>query len=151
MTSDALYLRTQYALPWALLGALLAGAAFAAAFAVQDASLRWVFLLPAVLFLALPLAFSSLSVAVGPGEARIRFGWIGPRKRIDLRKARAVRPVRNSWLIGWGIRWFPGGWMWNVWGLDAVEIEYRDGRKFRIGTDEPAALARALQGAMGPE
>jgi hypothetical protein len=34
--------------------------------------------------------------------------------------------------------------MFNVWGLDAVEIEQRNGKRFRIGTGEPADLVAAL-------
>ena len=30
--------------------------------------------------------------------------------------------VRNKWWHGWGVRWVPGGSMYNVWGLDAVEL-----------------------------
>ena len=33
----------------------------------------------------------------------------------------AVREVRNRWIQGWGIRKISRGWMYNVWGLDAVE------------------------------
>jgi hypothetical protein len=34
--------------------------------------------------------------------------------------------------------------MWNISGLDAVELDYLDGRKFRIGTDQPEELADAI-------
>jgi hypothetical protein len=34
--------------------------------------------------------------------------------------------------------------MYNVWGLDAVELELQSGKKFRIGTDEPAELLAIL-------
>ena len=38
----------------------------------------------------------------------------------------------------------PGGWIWNVSGLDAVELLLGDGRVLRVGTDEPEALSRAI-------
>ncbi len=38
----------------------------------------------------------------------------------------------------------PWGWMFNVSGLDAVDIELKDGGRFRIGTDEPEELVRAI-------
>ena len=44
-----------------------------------------------------------------------------------------------------GIKWTPHGWMWNISGLDAIELTYHDGKKFRIGTDEPEALLEALK------
>jgi hypothetical protein len=37
------------------------------------------------------------------------------------------------------------GWLYNVAGLDAVEIETTEGDVIRIGTDEPDRLANALQ------
>ena len=35
--------------------------------------------------------------------------------------------------------------VWNISGLDAVELTYHNGKKFRIGTDEPEALLEALK------
>jgi hypothetical protein len=43
-----------------------------------------------------------------------------------------------------GIRLSPGGVLWNVSGLDAVELSLDGGRRFRVGTDEPRALAAAI-------
>ena len=36
------------------------------------------------------------------------------------------------------------GWMYNVWGLDAVQLELQSGKSFRIGTDDPDGLVAAL-------
>lgn len=101
--------------------------------------------LPFAVLLYVTLAFPSLTIEVVPGEARLRFGLIGPRKRIPLAGLRTAEPVRNSWLTGFGIRWFPGGWMWNIWGLSAAELTFEGRRgRFRIGTDRPGELAAAL-------
>ena len=43
-----------------------------------------------------------------------------------------------------GIRLTRHGWMWNISGLDAVELEYKDGKKFRIGTNQPQKLCQAI-------
>lgn len=87
---------------------------------------------------------SVMRVTVTADAIVVAFGRGWPKKRIDRSDVLAHRPVRNSWILGWGIRWFPGGTMWNVWGLDAVELELRSGRRFRIGTDDPDALVAAL-------
>ena len=42
----------------------------------------------------------------------------------------------------------PHDWLYNVSGLDAVEIVRISGKKFRVGTDEPRALVAALKAAM---
>jgi hypothetical protein len=39
--------------------------------------------------------------------------------------------------------------MFNVSGLDAVEIEQTDGKGFRIGTDEPKRLEAAIRKIAG--
>jgi len=97
-----------------------------------------------VLLVIVVLAFSRLTVTVEHEEVRIAFGLGWPRKRFARAEIVSHQPVRNSWLNGWGIRWIKGGSMWNVWGLDAVELELTTGKKFRIGTDEPKRLGAAL-------
>ena len=52
---------------------------------------------------------------------------------------------KNRWYNGWGIRLIPRGWIFNVSGFDAVEIQMKNGRRYRIGTDEPEALLAAIQ------
>ncbi len=88
--------------------------------------------------------FSRLTVTVDKDLVTVAFGAGWPRKQIVRSKIVSHQPVRNSWLLGWGIRWFKGGRMWNVWGLEAVELELTTGKKFRIGTDEPMKLDAAL-------
>ena len=75
-------------------------------------------------------------------DRRLGFGW--PKKVVALDDIVSVREVRNSWWQGWGIRRITNGWMYNVWGLDAVEVEVGGGTGFRIGTDDSERLAAAL-------
>lgn len=88
--------------------------------------------------------FSRLTVIVGAGEVRVHFGPGRPRRIIAVRNIIGIKQVRNKWQYGWGLRGIPGGWMFNVWGLDAVELDLANGKKFRIGTDEPEYLLAAL-------
>jgi hypothetical protein len=89
--------------------------------------------------------FVTLTVEVDGTALTCRFGPGLFRKRIALADIVRATPVTNPWIIGWGIRWYPGHcWVWNVSGLQAVELDLRSGRKFRVGTDEPAALAEAV-------
>ncbi len=91
------------------------------------------------------LGFNRLTVEVAGDEVRVVFRWGWPRRVIDLGTVHRVDVVRNKWWYGFGIRITPHGWLYNVWGLDAVQLNYRDGKAFRIGTDEPEALAEALR------
>lgn len=101
----------------------------------------------AVLMLVLMVLFASLSVEVTREHVRLAFGVGLIRRTIPLARIRAATAVRNSWWWGWGIRLTPRGWMWNVSGLDGVELELAGGNRFRIGTDDPQGLASAITAA----
>ncbi len=51
----------------------------------------------------------------------------------------------NPCYYGWGIRWTPNGWLYNVSGFYAVEIKMKTGKKYRIGTDAPNELEKAIK------
>ncbi len=90
----------------------------------------------------------TLTVVVDDTAVLVRFGPVGLlRERIAVADVTHARAVRNSPLYGWGMRYIPHGRLWNVWGLDAVELQLRNGTRFRIGTDEPQALLQALRRA----
>jgi len=106
--------------------------------------------IPLLLVVALLVfVFGTLTVEVAEDVIRLHFGVGLVRKRIPLREVRSWREVRNPWYSGWGIRLGPGGVLWNVSGFGAVQLELGDGKHFRIGTDEPAALAAAITRARG--
>lgn len=105
--------------------------------------------LPAGILGLVLLLFGTLTVDVDRERVRAVFGVGLIRKTVPLADVAAFQPVRNPWIAGWGIRAIRGGMLWNVSGLDAVELVLRDGRFFRIGTDEPDALVRALETAVG--
>jgi hypothetical protein len=94
---------------------------------------------------------SRLTVEIADGELRVIFGpgWSARRERIH--DVESVRAVRNPWWYGWGIRFTPHGTLYNVSGRDAVEVRLRSGKQFRVGTDEPEALERALREAIRAE
>jgi hypothetical protein len=98
-----------------------------------------------ILVAALAL-FYSLSVEIKDSTLTCRFGAGLIRKRIPLSEIHQARAVRNPWFAGWGIRWMPGQyWLWNVSGLRAVELILKDGKRFRLGTDEPESLVHAIE------
>lgn len=89
--------------------------------------------------------FSTLTVVVRDQAVEVFFGPGLIRRRIPLHRIRDVRAVRTPWYYGWGIRLTPSGWLWNVSGLSGVEIQFDDGHRFRIGSDEPDKLADVLR------
>ena len=96
------------------------------------------------LLVCLTWLFSSLTVEVYGEELRHYFGPGFWKKRYLLEEIESIKQVRNSWIFGWGIRITPHGWLYNVSGLDAVQIQLRSGRKFRIGTDDPQGMIDAI-------
>lgn len=90
--------------------------------------------------------FFRLTVTVDEHYLRAVFGIGIIGKRIPLSDIVAIRPVTNPWWYGWGIHMIPGGWMWNITGNQAVELKLKNGRLYRIGTDEPEALLQVIQG-----
>ena len=105
----------------------------------------WIVLWVLGVFLVCLILFGTLTVA---GNHRSIQVWFGPgliRKTFSIDDIVSSTVVRNRWWYGWGIRKLPRGWVFNVSGLDAVELLMRSGKVFRIGTDEPQKLNNFLQ------
>ncbi|MGV8129037.1 MAG: hypothetical protein ACP5NN_03995 [Methanolinea sp.] len=108
----------------------------------------WVTLIVAgIMILALAM-FSTLTVSVQRDALRL---WFGPirliKKSWPISEIASVTTVTNRWYYGWGIRWTPTGPLYNIAGLQAVEVTLVSGKVFRIGTDEPEELKRAIEQA----
>ena len=96
-------------------------------------------------------SFGSLEVRVDEEAVKLRFGVGLIRRTIALDRIESAARVRNRWWYGWGIRLTPHGWLWNVAGLDAVELRLTDGKLFRIGTGGPEGLEGALEARLARE
>jgi hypothetical protein len=141
------YRHTQFG--WVILGSFVCGAVFATAvFVWAELGTGSIELFVGVLLLT-SLLFGSLTVSLDRTHIALRFGVGMIRKRIALDEIRSYRRVRNPWYYGWGIHLIPGGWLYNVSGLSAVELILESGKYVRIGTDEPDALEHALRQAIG--
>ncbi len=114
---------------------------FLPAWVAGAAPIAWMIL---IFLLGILMLFYNLTVEIDDQDLRISFGIGLIRKRFPLDEIDSCRPVRNSWLYGWGIRLTPRGWLYNVSGLEAVELKMKSGKTCRIGTDEPAVLAAAV-------
>jgi hypothetical protein len=115
------------------------------AFGIGRSPERWFLMAFAAGFVILAWLFSSLTVDVGEGELRWYFGPGMWRYRIALDEIEDVRVVRNGWWQGFGIRMRPGFRLYNVSGLDAVELRLRSGEIRRVGSDDAQQLATALK------
>jgi hypothetical protein len=98
-----------------------------------------------IVLMAIAVLFSSLTVDVSGNELQWHFGPGWWTYRLALNEIQAVAIVRNHWWNGFGIRMRPGFRLYNVSGLDAVELHLKSGEIRRIGTDDPQGLAAALK------
>jgi hypothetical protein len=105
--------------------------------------------LVAILLIVVLAQAATLTTRVDDGVLEVRMGIGLVRRRIDLRDVARVDVVRTLWIWGWGIRWTPYGWLWNVSGTRGIQLTYRSGRRFRIGSDEPERLAAAVDAWLG--
>ena len=109
-------------------------------------------LLPLSILLAFMLLtawiFSSLTIRVDAQEVQFFFGPGVFRRRIPLDSISGVRVVRNAAWMGLGIHFIRGGLIYNVSGLDGIEIDLAGGKRVRVGSDEPEAAAAAIQEAL---
>ena len=120
----------------------LAGAAFTNVNVAQVA-MYW----SGALMLLLAFCFRDLTVCDEGNDLLIAFGPLSLfKRRLQYSDFEKVEQARSTLMDGWGIHMSPsGGWVWNLWGYDCVDVWYRQGRKLRIGTDDAVALAAFLE------
>lgn len=99
------------------------------------------------LTLFLLLSFATLAVTIDEKFLKIKFGYGIFAKKFALDEIAKVDVVRNHWYYGWGIRfWFwPPMWIYNISGFDAVQITLKNGKVYRIGTDDAEGLRNAIK------
>jgi hypothetical protein len=127
---------------WTIIIVLGLAALFAAVAGL--ATPRPTLLLVVAVLLLTGLLFSSLTIEVTESELVWFFGPGFLKRRVARSEIAKAEPARNKWWWGWGVHLTPRGWLYNVDGLESVEITQKDGSLFRLGADEPQALTRAL-------
>jgi hypothetical protein len=110
---------------------------------------QWSAAIVPIALIAAALVFSSLTVEVNGKGLRWYFGPGFWTYRLALDEIETVAVVRNHWWNGFGIRMRPGFRLYNVSGLDAVELRLKSGDVRRIGTDDPQGLSASLNSQEG--
>ena len=94
--------------------------------------------------------FHSLTVRVSRSDIALSFGVGLIRKQFPIGDISGASIVQNRWYNGFGIRKIRGGWLYNVSGFDAIEIQLKNERKYRIGTNQPKELLAVVESAITP-
>ncbi|MEZ5329719.1 MAG: hypothetical protein R3F19_32120 [Verrucomicrobiales bacterium] len=140
------YNHTQKA-PLYLLLVVIASSMFVVAWFVPEQVTRAGLATGGGFFAILALAFRQLTIRDDGDALFIGFGPLPLfRRRVLYVDIERVDQGRSSWWDGWGIHISPsGGWTWNLWGFDCVDVYLSRGRKLRLGTDDPVELTAFLQ------
>lgn len=102
------------------------------------------FLMALILFTL--VSIMSLQVIIDESYLRIKFSFGIYQKKVSLNDIMSVKTVKNHWYYGWGIGrlLWPKMLIYNVSGFDAVEIKLKNGKTYRIGTNEPEKLEQII-------
>jgi hypothetical protein len=125
-------------------------ACFAGACIIEETSVIFIVGGASLLMVLLAPAFHRLSVVDQGDVLAIRFGPLPlSRRTVRYTDIEMVEVGRTLVLDGWGIHYsITGGWVWNLWGRDCVEVHFKRGI-LRIGTDDATNLAGFLGGKIG--
>ena len=96
------------------------------------------------------MVFSSLTISVGGERLAWHFGAGLFRKSVPLGEIATAESTTITWMDGWGIHLTRRGWLYNEAGRQAVLVTMRNGKRFMLGTDEPAVLVQTIRSARGP-
>ena len=91
------------------------------------------------------LIFYKLTINIDDTHVAFRLGAGLVKKKYALKDIAECRPVKNNLLYGIGIRLTSDGWLYNVSGLYAIELTFKNKKsKVRIGTDKPEELSETI-------
>ncbi|KAF7775097.1 hypothetical protein PCIT_a1200 [Pseudoalteromonas citrea] len=140
-----MYQHTQFA--WAI-WAILAWIATFLVMAIVLSGSNAAILLFAGILLLVAVFFYGLTIKVDSQSKQLTW-WLGPgliKKTLSFEEIEAVRAVKNSLRHGIGMKITNDGWVYAVSGFSAIEITLHDGMKYRVGTNDPNGVLKALVG-----
>ena len=92
------------------------------------------------------LLFFQMRTTVDENLIQITYGIGIIKKKIQMENIQQVEAVRNKWYYGLGIRWSWKGWLYNIQGLSAVELKFKNSTSnIRIGTADNVKLKEEIE------
>ncbi|MEZ4721005.1 MAG: hypothetical protein R2813_03905 [Flavobacteriales bacterium] len=105
-------------------------------------------LVPLVLInLGIGLLFYKMTTRIDGNQIRISYGMGLVSISIDVHRLNRCEVMRTKWWWGIGIRFTPRGMLYNIHGLDAVAINYYNGKRDKtvmVGSSQPEKLKAAI-------
>ncbi|MFN5443400.1 MAG: hypothetical protein ACK48V_04150 [Crocinitomicaceae bacterium] len=104
-----------------------------------------IILMTFILSLVLLLVYR-LTITISEQFVSFKMGIGIINKKYTISDLKSVKVVKNNWMYGWGIRFIPGGWLYNVSGFKAIELRFHSSDKIiRIGTDKPEEVTSEIE------
>jgi len=98
------------------------------------------------------LIFYKLTIYIDNANLRFKLGIGLISKKYLISDIKSCKPVRNNPLSGIGIRKIPGGWLYNVSGLNAIELTFKNQKSIvRVGTNQPDDIAEVISRMIIPD
>jgi len=100
----------------------------------------------ALTFFLCLLTFYKLTITIDNTHLSFKLGIGLFSKSYKIADISSCTPVTNSAIYGIGIRLLPGGWLYNVSGLKAIELRFKHkATVIRIGTNKPDEISQLIQ------
>jgi len=101
-------------------------------------------------FLICVLTFYQLTINVNETHVSFKLGIGLLGKKYKISDIKSCRPVTNSVISGIGIRMLSNGWLYNVTGLKAIELQFKNRKSVvRIGTNKSEEISELIQSLIG--
>ncbi len=98
------------------------------------------------IFIICLLLFFQMRTSVDNEKIRISYGIGLIKKTIDIHNIERIEIVRNKWYYGLGIRIIKNGWLYNIQGLNAIELKMKNSKSIiRIGTADNKKLKKEIE------
>ena len=103
-------------------------------------------LIMSIIFIISLLLFFQMRTSVDNEKIRISYGIGLIKKTIDIHNIERIEIVRNKWYYGLGIRIIKNGWLYNIHGLNAIELKLKNSKSIiRIGTADNEKLKKEIE------
>ena len=102
-----------------------------------------------ILLLCLLLLYK-LTIILDDKSVSFKMGIGLISKRYKIEDIKSCYPIKNSIVLGFGIRMLSNGWLYNVSGFKSIELHFHNKSSIvRIGTDCPEEVCNAIKETIG--
>lgn len=98
-------------------------------------------------FLLVLLVFYNLTIYIEDKVIHAKFGIGLIHVKLPIEKLHEVSIIRTPWWYGWGVRFTPQGMLYNIYGRQAVKVNFTGKGKTKnvlLGSPEPEELLKHI-------